>query len=184
MNAIKVGPALSDLAGIQNGGGSQKMRYTRPPTTQLQKRFRNGDSFVHNHTTRSLGDRMRERIQHVPEGGAWRDIPVDLLPAGMQRAKPNCHTTRYGRLYRRARCCTVLTKCDPHWGTYVHPTQDRVISVREAARLQSFPDRFRFFGGITAKYLQVGNAVPPFMADAVARAVRAHIEQRDKEQQD
>jgi len=56
---------------------------------------------------------------------------------------------------------TLLTKCDPHWGAYIHPTQNRTISVREAARLQAFPDRFRFAGHCCSKqYAQVGNAVP------------------------
>src|SRR5690606_39128674 len=88
----------------------------------------------------------------------------------------SCHTKRYGRLEKRGLCCTILTKADPHWGSYIHPVDDRVITVREAARLQTFPDRFRFFGPQSYQYMQVGNAVPPFMGAAVARAVRRHIE--------
>jgi len=56
-----------------------------------------------------------------------------MLPAGMKRAKKSDHTKRYGRLRRRGLCCTILTKCDPHWGSYIHPTQDRTLTVREAA---------------------------------------------------
>src|SRR5690606_4650180 len=102
-----------------------------------------------------------------PPGGSWRDIPFALLPAGMQRASKSCHTKRYGRLEKRGLCCTILTKADPHWGSYIHPVDDRVITVREAARLQTFPDRFRFFGPQSYQYMQVGNAVPPFMGAAV-----------------
>ena len=175
MNSVKVGPAISDLPEIDNGSGSGSLAYATAPRTQLQKLLRNGRRTVDNHTTRVLGDAMLQRIGHVPEGGSWRDIPYELLPAGMKRAQRTCHTKRYGRLSRRGMCCTILTKCDPHWGSYVHPTQDRTISVREAARLQSFPDRFKFFGGIEDQYRQVGNAVPPLMAAAVARELHAAI---------
>ena len=121
---------------------------------------------------------MLRRIETVPEGGNWRDIPRDLLPNGMLRARLSDHTKRYGRLDRAALCCTVLTKCDPHWGSYVHPEQHRVVSVREAARLQSFPDHYKFFGHKYEQYEQVGNAVPPLMAAALGRAVRRHVRER------
>jgi DNA (cytosine-5)-methyltransferase 1 len=60
-----------------------------------------------------------------------------------------------------------LTKCDPHWGSFFHPTQNRVISVREAARIQSFPDDYQFSGSITQQYEQIGNAVPPLLGKAI-----------------
>jgi DNA (cytosine-5)-methyltransferase 1 len=117
-----------------------------------------------------------DRIRHVPEGGNWRNIPHRLLPAGMQRAEAGDHTKRYGRLSRDGLASTILTKCDPHWGAYIHPTQDRTISVREAARLQGFPDRFEFAGDcLSYHYLQVGNAVPVPVAKAIGAAVLAHI---------
>ena len=178
LNAVKVGPAISDLPVIANGGGGDWLRYAAPARTILQKTLRNGERFVPNHKTRTLRSLMMERLRFIPEGGSWRDIPFQLLPAGMQRAQRNSHTTRYGRLSRHGVCSTILTKCDPHWGRYIHPSQDRIISVREAARLQSFPDRLRFYGSISDQYRQVGNAVPPLMAEAVARAVRRHTDSR------
>jgi DNA (cytosine-5)-methyltransferase 1 len=69
-----------------------------------------------------------------------------------------------------------LTKCDPHWGSFFHPTQDRVISVREAARIQSFPDSYSFTGTITQQYEQVGNAVPPLLGKAIGDEIRIMIE--------
>src|SRR5207302_7603366 len=116
---------------------------------------------VHNHVCHDLTGPLLTRMRHVPEGGNWRDIPRRLLPAGMLRARKSCHTKRYGRLARNGLASTLLTKCDPHWGAYIHPTQNRTISVREAARLQGFPDRFQFEGAFIYKqYAQVGNAVP------------------------
>jgi DNA (cytosine-5)-methyltransferase 1 len=99
----------------------------------------------------------------------------------MQRAEAGDHTKRYGRLAKRGLCCTILTKCDPHWGSYIHPVDDRALSVREAARLQSFPDKFAFLGTPSYQYQQVGNAVPPLMAAAVAQSVRSHIERNGRQ---
>jgi DNA (cytosine-5)-methyltransferase 1 len=167
--------AIGDLPPIGNGGGSEVSRHTKDPTTQYQRLVRSGQMRLFNHVAPALSEGLVERISHVPEGGNWRDIPFDLLPAGMQRAREKDHTKRYGRLSKGGLCCTVLTKCDPHWGSYVHPEADRAISVREAARLQSFPDRFRFLGHRCHQYEQVGNAVPPLLAAAVARSILRHV---------
>lgn len=113
-----------------------------------------------------------ERMRHVQPGGSWRDIPHEILPKGMQRARRSDHTKRYGRLERDGISSTILTKCDPHWGSFFHYEQDRIISVREAARIQSFPDRFRFTGSRVEQYRQVGNAVPPLLAKAIAEHIK------------
>jgi Site-specific DNA methylase len=110
-------------------------------------------------------------MKHIPIGGSWRDIPYDLLPEGMKRAKRSDHTKRYGRMDPAGQSCTVLTKCDVHWGAYIHPYEDRAITVREAARLQGFQDTFEFKGSRTEQYIQVGNAVPPLLGRCIAQAV-------------
>lgn len=168
----KVWDALSDLPVIENGGGSLVAPYASPPQSPFQQTLRLGASDeVFNHQCVGLGEVNLMRLRHIPPGGSWRDIPQDLLPQGMQRARRSDHTQRYGRLHKEGVASTILTKCDPHWGAFIHPEQERVLSVREAARLQSFPDRVRFLGSLNAQYEQVGNAVPPLLSYAVARSL-------------
>jgi DNA (cytosine-5)-methyltransferase 1 len=166
---VTVGEAIGDLPAIPSGGGAAEMAYTLAPDGPFQGRARAGSASLHNHECAGLSAENLARMAHVLPGGSWRDIPHHLLPAGMRRARKSDHTRRYGRLHPHEPSGTVLTKCDPHWGTVVHYAQDRVLSVREAARIQSFPDTFRFTGGKPAMYRQAGNAVPPLLARAVAR---------------
>ena len=174
---VTVWQAIGDLPELQNGGGvSAISRDQRRATTKFQRVAQTGAPEIYNHVCYSLTGVNLNRIFHVPEGGNWRNIPRELLPAGMQRARLTDHTKRYGRLNREGFASTILTKCDPHWGAYIHPTQDRTISVREAARLQGFPDAFRFAGEkIGPQYAQVGNAVPVPLACAIAEAVMVHL---------
>jgi DNA (cytosine-5)-methyltransferase 1 len=173
---VTVWQAIGDLPKIKNGDGAEKVPHRTESASRFQRAVRRGARFIYNHACHDLSDALLERIKHVPEGGNWMNIPRHLLTAGMRRAKQHCHTKRYGRLSWKGLASTLLTKCDPHWGAYVHPTQNRTISVREAARLQGFPDRFRFGGASIAKqYAQVGNAVPVPVAQALARAVKRHV---------
>lgn len=174
---VTVAQAIGDLPPIANGGGHQVASLESCRSlSAYQRTSRNGVSVVFNHVCHALKHANLGRITHVPEGGNWRHIPRDLLPAGMKRAKLSDHTKRYGRLSRKGLASTLLTKCDPHWGAYIHPTQDRTISVREAARLQGFPDSFRFAGTRLGRhYQQVGNAVPVPVAKAIGIAVAMHV---------
>jgi len=168
---VTVWDAISDLPLLANGEGDEVMNYTLPPQSQYQKVIRKNAQRVFNHVAPTLGEINIERMKHIPEGGSWRDIPLELLPAGMKRARRSDHTKRYGRLRKEGFASTILTKCDPHWGAFFHPVQDRVITVREAARLQCFPDKIRFEGSRVEQYKQVGNAVPVLLSAAVAKAV-------------
>jgi DNA-methyltransferase (dcm) len=171
--------AISDLPALKNGEGQDGVPYPIKPQVDYQKFSRKGATTVYNHIAPSLGDINLKRLHYIPEGGSWRDIPVELLPAGMKRAKRSDHTKRYGRLRKDGLASTILTKCDPHWGAFFHPEQDRVITVREAARLQGFPDKLVFLGNRSEQYKQVGNAVPVQMSAAVAKMVFQSLSQHE-----
>ena len=164
--------AISDLPRLINGGGDDGIAiFASEARSAFQSELRGGSNGVRNHAAAKLASVNLERLKHIPQGGSWRDIPVDLLPAGMKRAKRSDHTKRYGRLSWTGMASTILTKCDPHWGAYFHPDQNRTVTVREAARLQSFPDFFQFKGSRTEQYVQVGNAVPPLLGRAIAQQI-------------
>lgn len=164
--------AIGDLPVLENGGKSKAAAYAAPPRHWFQTYVREGAGpVVTNHEAPCLSAVNKARMKHIPIGGSWRDIPFDLLPAGMKRAKRSDHTKRYGRMRPEGLSCTVLTKCDIHWGAYIHPHQDRAISVREAARIQAFPDTFVFQGSRTEQYMQIGNAVPPLLGRKVAETL-------------
>ncbi len=169
---VTVGDALSDLPKIENGQFVSPEEYATPPNNEFQEYLRENCTKLTAHHCARIAEVNLERLKFIPQGGSWRDIPFDLLPAGLKRARRSDHTKRYGRLHPDALCSTVLTKCDPHWGSFFHPTQDRVISVREAARIQSFPDNYCFTGSITQQYEQVGNAVPPLMGKAIGDEIK------------
>lgn len=169
---ITVEEALSDLPVLHNGEvGEPAKPYRSEPQNIFQATLRADSSAVYNHEAARLSQLNLDRISHIPPGGNWTDIPVDLLPAGMKKARRSDHTKRYGRVEPTGLASTILTKCDPHWGAYIHYDQDRAFTVREAARIQSFPDTYRFTGSRVEQYAQVGNAVPPLLANAVGNAL-------------
>lgn len=163
--------AIGDLPVLANGEDKGVQPYARDVMGEYQAMLRRGSAAVFNHSAPRLGPVNVERMKHIPQGGSWRDIPFDLLPNGMKRARRSDHTKRYGRMKWDGLSCTVLTKCDLHWGAFIHPEQDRAITVREAARIQSFPDRVRFAGSRTEQYVQVGNAVPPLLGYRIGEAI-------------
>lgn len=173
--AVTVSEAIGDLPRLRMGEGDELIEYTKPPLSSYAKLMRNGDRHTYNHFASVLAPQNVLRLKYIKPGGSWRDIPHSLLPKGMQRARRSDHTKRYGRLRADGLAATIMTKCDPHWGPVFLPDQDRALTVREAARIQSFPDCYRFLGPRVAQYEQVGNAVPVLMAKAVAVRLAQHL---------
>lgn len=172
---VTVNEAIGDLPRLEMGEGSESVGYTLEAHSSFAQAMRNPEGITFNHFAARLARQNIERMNYVKPGGSWRDIPHDLLPKGMQRARKSDHTRRYGRLRHDGLAGTVMTKCDPHWGTVFLPDQNRSLTVREAARFQSFPDAYRFLGSRVSQYEQVGNAVPVLMARAIAGALKTHL---------
>ncbi len=130
---------------------------------------------LYNHVAPSLSELDIEIIKSVPPGGNWDDIPLTIAKKSkriMQIRRSGGRTTYYGRLRNDLPSYTVSTYFHrPGNGSFAHPEQDRMISVREAARLQSFFDDYRFLGSASSQYKQVGNAVPPLLARAVGMTI-------------
>lgn len=173
---VTVGEAIGDLPRLRMGEGSETIPYASGTASDYAKGMRNPDGLTYNHFAAKLSKQNAERMKYIKPGGSWRDIPHDLLPKGMQRARKSDHTKRYGRLRNEGLAGTVLTKCDPHWGAVFLPDQNRSLTVREAARFQSFPDSYQFLGSRVSQYEQVGNAVPVLMAKEIGAIIRAHLE--------
>ena len=164
--------AISDLPPV--AAGEEETRYIGPPVGPYQEAMRadlNGE--LANHYAARLSPANLARLASIKPGQDWRDLPRGMLPAGMQRALRKDHTRRYRRMTWDGVPRAVITRFrDPKSGEYIHPEQDRTITIREAARLQGFPDRFVFHGDKSSQYDQVGNAVPVQLAQAIGAEVR------------
>lgn len=114
---------------------------------------------------------------HVPEGGSWKDIPDSELPPRLIKVRENIERYRWPNFYRRFHrdeiAGTVTAAFKPENAAVWHPVTGKVMTVREIARIQSFPDWFVFEGKtIKSKYQQIGNAVPPRLAYELALSVK------------
>lgn len=129
-----------------------------------------------NHTTFRLSDLDLEMIKAVPQGGSWKDIPKETVKKSKRLERitqTGGRTTLYGRIDYNKPSYTITTYFNrPGNGTYVHPIHERVISVREAARFQTFVDNYYFYGNKTQLLKQVGNAVPTVLAYQIGKTIR------------
>jgi len=128
------------------------------------------------HTCPGHNNHSMERIRAIPkDGGSWADIPSEkeylLIPA-MKRARPGSFPDIYGRLWWDRPAITITRECGhPGNGRYLHPEQDRMLSVREMALLQGYPKDYIFEGPLSSKYNQIGDAVPPMIARKIAEYI-------------
>lgn len=136
---------------------------------------REGRHQVRDHVSGSLSELDQQVVKLVPPGGNWRDLPDDFPSRRVQQIRQSAaagegnRSTYYGRLQWGRPSYTISTYITrPGNGCHIHPEYDRLITTREAARLQTFPDNIEFVGSNRARTMQVGNAVPPLLAYAVA----------------
>jgi DNA (cytosine-5)-methyltransferase 1 len=157
---VTAGEAISDLPSLEDDIGSEVSEYSFPPETKYQREMRKGSSKLHNHVGTRHTDYVKNVISQVPEGGNHKD-----LPEGVGESRNfNEAWTRYDR-NKPSR--TIDTGHRNHF----HYKYNRVPTVRENARLQSFRDDFVFLGSKTSQYRQVGNAVPPILGYEIGKSI-------------
>lgn len=118
------------------------------------------------------------RYKSVPRGGNRFDLPKNLQPECWKN-KPTGSTDVFGRLWWNQPSLTIRTEFyKPEKGRYLHPSENRPISIREGARLQTFPDDFEFVGSQTSVGRQIGNAVPCLLAQKIAETIKKHLEEK------
>ena len=171
--AVPVRAALEDLPVLSNGANIDILSYASPPKHAYVKKLRNGSPTVSGNLVTKNADFVLKRYGFIRPGGNWEDIPKRLMKN--YRKDFECHTGIYHRLDPDSPSVVI--------GNYrknmlIHPSQDRGLSVREAARIQSFPDKYRFFGTIGFQQQQVGNAVPPSLAQVIFERVAKAAQKR------
>lgn len=162
---IGTADAISDLPTLVNELGEENVPYHMEPQSEYQRLMRENSLVIHNHIGTRHTDEVKWVISHVPEGGNHKDLP----PGVGDSRKFNEAWTRY---HSQKPSKTIDTGHRNHF----HYKWNRVPTVRENARLQSFPDDFEFLGTKTQQNRQVGNAVPPLLAQAIAEKMLIHLE--------
>ena len=159
---VYVKDALSDLPVLIPGASICELPYKIEAETQYAQKLRGDATTCHNNLVSANNPTVLARYAHIPQGGNWQNIPLELM--SNYRNASRCHTGIYKRLKEDE---TSIVIGNFRKNMLIHPVENRGLSVREAARLQSFPDSFIFTGSIGFQQQQVGNAVPPLLAKAV-----------------
>lgn len=181
---ISVGEAIGDLPELEPICLSLRRKSTAPkqidspkpykclPESEYQKLMRSQSSeTVMNHLCRAHNDKDLYIFSIMPPGGKYKNLPADL-----KRYSDLIFEDKYKRLKWSEPSWTLTAHMQKDCLAYIHPTQVRSISVREAARLQSFPDHFVFDAPMTRMFELVGNSVPPLLAEAIAKPIVEQVQ--------
>jgi DNA (cytosine-5)-methyltransferase 1 len=161
--------AISDLPYLVSGGGVELQSYVSKPKNDFQRLMRENSTIVRNHYSTKHSDLVLERLSLIQIGDTKENLPAH------HRTK-SIHSGTWTRLDPEGYAPTITTRFDtPSSGQFTLPYQDRCLTVREAARIQSFPDDFIFCGTKSTQMLQVGNAVPPLLAYEIAIKIKENL---------
>ncbi len=158
---ITVYEAISDLPDANMEDGTA---YIYPSKSDYQKMMRKNQSKLYNHQTTTHTEKTISIISLVPDGGNYKSLPHELQ-----------HTRNVNIAWTRLNSQKPSFTIDTGHRHHFHYCYNRVPTVRESARIQSFPDDFIFFGSKTSQYKQVGNAVPPLLAKAIAEELKKYL---------
>ena len=162
--------AIGDLPALEGIYGDEVQEYECPPLTRYQERMRRNSKEIYNHIGSIHEDKTVELLKLIPEGKNYRALPPELGA----RFKYHEALTRY---HSKRPSLTINTGHRSHF----HYKWNRIPTVRESARLQSFPDDFIFYGNKAEQYRQVGNAVPPMLGQVVAQQLIPYLENLNNE---
>jgi len=163
---VNIKDAIYDLPFIASGEGEEESSYDKKPTSEYQKLMRGNCNVLYNHKATKHNALALNRLSMIPKGAGKEVLPPE------ERTK-SIYSGTWSRMIEDDISVTITTRYDtPSSGRFTHPILDRCITTREAARIQSFPDSFRFYGSKTCQMKQVGNAVPPLLAKAIAEQIK------------
>lgn len=158
--------AIYDLPFLGSGEGSEESTYDKEPFSDYQCLMRKDSHILYNHVATKHNALALKRLAMIPKGAGKEVLPPE------ERTK-SIYSGTWSRMIEDEISVTITTRYDtPSSGRFTHPILDRCITTREAARIQSFPDTFRFYGNKTSQMKQVGNAVPPLLAKAIAEEIK------------
>lgn len=174
---ITVADAISDLPPLGELDGDEVSAYEIDPQSTYQRLMRGRRKRLFNHVTSGQSPAERKMIRALKPGENWRALPKSILPKRFEKIRPYDASTLIMRMRWERPSYTITTKsAEVTSGAFIHPEQHRTISVREAARLQSYPDGFRFYGSQMEQRRQIGNSVPPLLARHLGNAVSSMLQ--------
>lgn len=161
--------AISDLDFLSEQDlGNSPSQYKKESLTAYQKSMREGCELLYNHIATKHTEKVKHIISMVPDGGNYKSLPIEY-----QKTR-NVHIA-WTRMNSKKPCFTIDTGHNHHF----HYKDNRVPTPREVARIQSFPDKYIFYGTKTAQLKQIGNAVPPLLAKALANKILDFLEKNN-----
>lgn len=167
---VTIWDAIGDLAYLESGEGQEEQQYANLPASDYAKSLRGDMCVLHNHVATKHSKLSLERLSLIPPNCGKEVLPNEHLTKSI-------YSGTWSRMIKNDISVTITTRFDtPSSGRFTHPYLNRAITVREAARIQSFPDSFIFTGTKSSQMKQVGNAVPPRLANAIATVIKKDME--------
>lgn len=164
--------AIGDLPILKSG--EKKNTYANGITNEFLKFVRNSDNeYVEEHSAPKNGEHLIKIMETLKDGQSKEDLPEDIRPkSGYGNTYAKLWWNKPSTTITRNFACPSSSRC-------IHPRDSRAMSIREGARLQSFPDDYKFYGSDSMKRLEIGNAVPPLLSLAIAKQMLETLQKNE-----